>query len=704
MRKGSGDNIGTLNVGLYNVDGSDHPDIAGGALATGTISDSDVSDSGYNWIVCTLGTPYALTASTKYAIVVHGDSLSVANVLTWSRDNDGSTSDYPGGDLEWSGDGGSSWSTTTTGDLLFRCRDASTSPDLIVLVGDRITDGAAAASVWAYNTSGELQWTYDTGADAFDVVIDSVNDVYVSGVQGDDGSGSKNLWKFDSVGNKLGGRHVRGTTHAWDLALDSVGRIIVGTGNGAARVAVSLATEEIIASAGTVGGVAVDLVDDSIYLGSGGSYANLRKYASTLGAALWSQTPASGSVVTDIAIMSDQRVICSLNYSAGKKIIYSWDMNGANQLDYDGGVTTNADSVAVDSSDNIYVVTNDTTGKTFIKLNSSFVEQDTIAHGLILRRVVVGSGDDKPYATGLRNGSVLCWQYDSGSLDDMIQCPTDEIEGIAISSGAYVIPTTTKADYYLTASGALNFQGTTWLAQTFTATGSYDMISVKIPFYRQGSPGTTTIALRAVDGVTGKPTGADLVSVSFDGSEITTLSTAEWREFTLVYSLVNGTQYAIVIRTPTGDLFNRLLWGAKLTSPDYPDGAAYGSSDSGATWTIDSVRELNFETIKEILTAPEITAQSGNTEVSIGQQVSLFVTATGEPAPTYQWKKDGVPLSGETSSTLTFYAQSSDIGVYTCVVTNAVGSVTSGGMVLTTTPSAYAYNPFNLPLDADRVT
>jgi len=120
IRKLSGDNVGTIIVALYAVDGSGHP--TGVALASGTIDDSAISDSTYAWIPCTLSSAYNVSASTKYAIVVHGTALDASNVIIWSYDDNGSgASDFAGGDLEWSTNGGSSWSTTTTGDLLFRC-------------------------------------------------------------------------------------------------------------------------------------------------------------------------------------------------------------------------------------------------------------------------------------------------------------------------------------------------------------------------------------------------------------------------------------------------------------------------------------------------------------------------------------------------------------------------------------------------------
>ena len=56
---------------------------------------------------------------------------------------------------------------------------------------------------------------------------------------------------------------------------------------------------------------------------------------------------------------------------------------------------------------------------------------------------------------------------------------------------------------------------------------------------------------------------------------------------------------------------------------------------------------------------------------------TLFVSASGDNL-TYQWKKDGVDLSGENAAALTFEeARPQDSGNYTVVVGNADGNVTS---------------------------
>ncbi len=83
-------------------------------------------------------------------------------------------------------------------------------------------------------------------------------------------------------------------------------------------------------------------------------------------------------------------------------------------------------------------------------------------------------------------------------------------------------------------------------------------------------------------------------------------------------------------------------------------------------------------------TAPSIATQPANQSTTIGQTATFSVVASGTPAPTYQWRKNGVNISGATSSTYNkTNVQISDNGaVFTVVVTNSAGSVTSAGASL----------------------
>lgn len=86
--------------------------------------------------------------------------------------------------------------------------------------------------------------------------------------------------------------------------------------------------------------------------------------------------------------------------------------------------------------------------------------------------------------------------------------------------------------------------------------------------------------------------------------------------------------------------------------------------------------------------APRILRSSPDTLVNAGSSVSFFVEASGQPTPTYQWFKDGGPIPGATSATLTLpLVTVADEARYSVRVANALGTITSNPLTLTTRPT-----------------
>jgi hypothetical protein len=93
-----------------------------------------------------------------------------------------------------------------------------------------------------------------------------------------------------------------------------------------------------------------------------------------------------------------------------------------------------------------------------------------------------------------------------------------------------------------------------------------------------------------------------------------------------------------------------------------------------------------------VLAAPAILVQPTNQGAIAGATVHFIVTAVGATPLHYQWQKDGLNLgnggaiSGATTNALTISnAQLGYSGIYTVIITNAFGSVTSSNAVLTVT-------------------
>ena len=90
---------------------------------------------------------------------------------------------------------------------------------------------------------------------------------------------------------------------------------------------------------------------------------------------------------------------------------------------------------------------------------------------------------------------------------------------------------------------------------------------------------------------------------------------------------------------------------------------------------------------------PTITAQPSSQSAVQGTTVAFTVSASGSGL-TFEWFKNGVKVSGATSSTLTLSnVQSSDVGTYTVTVFTSGGFVSSSGATLAVTPIAVVTAP-----------
>jgi hypothetical protein len=92
-----------------------------------------------------------------------------------------------------------------------------------------------------------------------------------------------------------------------------------------------------------------------------------------------------------------------------------------------------------------------------------------------------------------------------------------------------------------------------------------------------------------------------------------------------------------------------------------------------------------------VMLPPTISSQPNSRTIAPGTRVVFVVGAAGSLPLSYQWQRDGLAISGATSSLYVLTnVQSSHNAAYTVVVTNSVNSITSAPAVLTVTT--------NLPL------
>ena len=142
-----------------------------------------------------------------------------------------------------------------------------------------------------------------------------------------------------------------------------------------------------------------------------------------------------------------------------------------------------------------------------------------------------------------------------------------------------------------------------------------------------------------------------------------------------------------------------------------PNYEAYTIScnDHGFKLWLDTITETG-ETVKDRTLAfiasafaaalPAITTQPADQTVIVGRKATFSVIASGRAPLSYQWRKNGTDISGAIDSTYTTApTRDSDNGtVFTVVVTNSLGSVTSNNATLTVTsalPPTIATQPSN---------
>jgi hypothetical protein len=101
--------------------------------------------------------------------------------------------------------------------------------------------------------------------------------------------------------------------------------------------------------------------------------------------------------------------------------------------------------------------------------------------------------------------------------------------------------------------------------------------------------------------------------------------------------------------------------------------------------------------------APSIVSQPASQSALVGDTVNFSVVAKGTEPLAYQWNKNGSAIAGATNPSYTHMAVPEDDGaMFAVVVSNAVGSITSGNATLTVTAAVQGTDVVTYKNDAAR--
>ncbi len=102
--------------------------------------------------------------------------------------------------------------------------------------------------------------------------------------------------------------------------------------------------------------------------------------------------------------------------------------------------------------------------------------------------------------------------------------------------------------------------------------------------------------------------------------------------------------------------------------------------------------------------APNLTSQPLAVAVKVTSNATFNITATGTPAPNYQWRFNGTNLAGATLASYTrTNVQYSQAGAYSVVVSNVAGVLVSSNALLSILPAAPAVFQTSVQLDGTLV-
>jgi hypothetical protein len=321
--------------------------------------------------------------------------------------------------------------------------------------------------------------------------------------------------------------------------------------------------------------------------------------------------------------------------------------------------------------------THSTTGNP--NLNSSYIPQAPSA--------AIGSGTNlssfftTDMAGNSRPASPAAW--DIGAYQYVSASPLSPV--ITTQPASQTVAAGSNVTFAVTASGmptptyqwqkdGANISGATGAALTLSSVTTADAATYSAVATNSAGSATSNGAMLTVTStsvapfITAQPSGQTVTT----GASVTFVVAASGTPTPTLQWQKNGS--AVSGSTDTTFTLNGVTSADSATYTAVATNSAGSATSNGAVLTVTS--------------APVITTQPASQTVTAGSNVTFTVAASGKPTPTYQWKENGIAISGSTGTTFTLNGvTSANSATYTAVVTNSAGSATSNGAVLTVASS-----------------
>jgi hypothetical protein len=376
----------------------------------------------------------------------------------------------------------------------------------------------------------------------------------------------------------------------------------------------------------------------------------------------WGATTSSLMTLTvvDPPVVASQPV--GLTRTTGASGIFSVTANGAPLLNYqwlkngaalsDGGNVLGSTTASLTVSS---VSTSDAASYQCVITNGS---GSATSQNAVLTVVVPAAVTGQPTSQTLNAGSLATFSVGASGTAPITYAWTKN--GNPLANGGNVFGATTAN---LTVSGI----------------GNADAASYAAVVSNSGGSGTSASAVLVV---IAPPTfGSQPVSVTANAGSLVSFNAG-----------VQGSQPLTYQWTRLGVAVTNSANISGATSPSMTF-ASVGAADAGSykcVVTNSAGSATSSMVLLTVLLPPWITTQPGPQTVNVGGSGVFSVAVTGTAPFTYSWSKDGVALanagniSGANTASLTVATVAhANAGNYSCVISNNVGTATSGAAVLT---------------------